>query len=237
MVEPIITIIFIIFDFFNKGLGLITLIVGSFAIALYIAQKKEYKRNIAQLIDQEIRYAENQITNSHIITKGNYYLAHKLLPTNHWYKNINLFMKDFNETKIDKISRFYSQVEYLDEIIKKISDYKNDILKETIVSNGKILAKADISIAVELHEIKNLLTAKLQLEQGHNLQIGETKDATQGYNVQQASSTHKVDIIVERKLMAEDILNEVSNKIEFIYNTPIGEKFRDISKKKWHQFL
>ena len=69
-----------IIPFFNSNflIAIVTLFVGSFAIGIYIRQRREYKRNIAQLIDQEIRYAEQQIINSRIIAQEKYYLAHKL---------------------------------------------------------------------------------------------------------------------------------------------------------------
>jgi len=211
------------FLYSNVFIALITLVVGSFAIGLYIKQKREYKRSIAQLIDQEIRYAEQQITNSRVIAHDKYYLAYKLLPTNHWYTNINLFMRDFEESKIDRVSRFYSQVEYLDGLIKKISDFKTEIMKETVIIDGKIVSNEDMISVAELRGIKNLLASKLQIEQGKMMQTDE--------------QTKLQDVKIVRGLMAESILKEVSSKIEFIYNTPIGEKFRDLARKKWYQIL
>lgn len=120
---------FNIVNFLNSGffIALVTFSVGFFAIYLYREQQKDYKKNAAELILQEIRYAEQQIR----IAKKNefaYYLADKLLPTNSWHKNIHLFVKGLKETEIDIISQFYSHSAYLDIIIGKISDKKNDIL-------------------------------------------------------------------------------------------------------------
>jgi len=107
--------------------SLVTLGVGSFVIYLYRKQQKDYKKNVAELILQEIRQAEIQIK---IARKNDYtyYLADKLLPTNSWYSNIHLFVKDLKETEIDIISQFYSNSAYLDVVIGKISDKKNNIL-------------------------------------------------------------------------------------------------------------
>ena len=102
----------------------ITLIVGGIAIYLYVKQKAVEKRDAAKLIIQEIRYAEQQIRNFR--DSGSYTLSAKLLPTNNWHNKINLFVKDLTESEIDLISRFYSTAAYIDTLIGKISDQKNN---------------------------------------------------------------------------------------------------------------
>ncbi len=116
------------YTFFNSQffIALVTLIVGSFAIFLYLKQKEDYKRQAASLILQEIRYAEQLIRASNQGNLGYIYgLAAKLLPTNSWNDNIHLFLNDLEETEIDLISRFYSKTAYLDVLISKVSDFKN----------------------------------------------------------------------------------------------------------------
>ena len=103
-----------------------TLIVGSIAIVLYFKQKIDHEKDSAKLILQEIRYAEQRIRNFRDV--GAYPLSDKLLPTNSWHKNIHLFVGKLKETEIDLISKFYSNSAYLDIVISKISDKKNDIL-------------------------------------------------------------------------------------------------------------
>lgn len=108
----------------NFFVALATLLVGGIAIYLYIKQKKDKKREIARLILQEVRYAEQAIKEykRHL----GYKLSDRLLPTNNWNSNIHMFVSDFSETDIDSISKFYSQISYIDIIIQKISDQKND---------------------------------------------------------------------------------------------------------------
>ncbi len=120
---------FDIIKFLNSGffIALITFCVGFFAIYLYQKQQKDNKKNAAELILQEVRYAEQQIKIAKI-NGHNFYLADKLLPTNSWHANIHLFVKNFKESEIDVISKFYSHAAYLDIVISKISDKKNDIL-------------------------------------------------------------------------------------------------------------
>ena len=103
---------------------IVTLFVGGLAIYLYYKQKIENKRDAAKLILQEIRYAEQQIRSFR--DSGSYPLSTKLLPTNNWHNKINLFIKDLNESEIDLISRFYSTASYIDTLVNKISDQKNN---------------------------------------------------------------------------------------------------------------
>jgi len=108
----------------NDYVGFITLLVGSVAIWTYNKQKQDVKRKAAKLILQEIRYAEQIIRNARTQASGNYSLSDKLLPINSWHENIDLFVKDLKESHIDLISRFFSQAQYLDVIIRSISDKK-----------------------------------------------------------------------------------------------------------------
>lgn len=110
-------------DFLNNNLGIITLLVGSIAIGLYVHQKRDYKKGIAKLILQEIRYAEKQIK---IARERNniFLLSNTLLPTNSWYNNIHLFVNDLEETDRDSISDFYAKVSFLDRVISNITQFK-----------------------------------------------------------------------------------------------------------------
>lgn len=108
-------------DFFAT---IVTLVVGFVAVILYYHQRRNKKREIAQLILQEIRFAEQMI--KEYKRHNSYKLSDRLLPTNNWNSNIHMFVSDFSETGIDSISKFYSQICYIDTIIQKISDQKND---------------------------------------------------------------------------------------------------------------
>lgn len=103
------------------------------------------------MILQEIRYAEQRVRGSQEFSKNaeNYPLSSKLLPTNSWYKNIHLFMDDFEEPQRDAISRFYAQVEYIDLIIKEISDYKTSIIEEKMLDLSGGLIKKKIFYQID----------------------------------------------------------------------------------------
>lgn len=136
------------FKGFNDYLGLITLAVGLFAIYLYLREKKDTKREAALLILQEVRYAEQRVRNFR--SYGSYSFNEKLLPTNSWHKNINLFVKHLKETEIDLISKFFSSAAYLDEVIQTAADnYNKSIIEPQTPSVADDLqtkiASADLS--------------------------------------------------------------------------------------------
>ncbi len=102
---------------------LITIFVGLFAILLYWKARKDNRKDAAKLILQEIRYADQKVRNYR--TYSSYNFTEKILPTNSWNKNINLFIRALTESELDLISKFFSSATYLDEVIKSISDSRN----------------------------------------------------------------------------------------------------------------
>jgi hypothetical protein len=105
---------------FNDAIGMITLVVGLVAVYLYLKQKSDQKRDAASLIVQEIRYAEQRISDHRKFNAYKFY--DQLLPTSHWYANINLFVAELKESEIDLISKFYSQAAYVDGLIKHLAN-------------------------------------------------------------------------------------------------------------------
>jgi hypothetical protein len=110
---------------FSLSEGLVTLLVGLFAFVLYSKTRNDTKRDAAKLILQEIRYADQRVRNYK--TYSSYNFTEKILPTNSWHKNINLFIRDLSESELDLISKFFSSATYLDDVIKSIADTKNRI--------------------------------------------------------------------------------------------------------------
>lgn len=103
----------------NFFLALVTLFVGGIAISLYLIQKRNRKRDAARIIIQEIRRAEDII--SDYKKTGSYQFAKKIIATNSWTKNIHLFVGDLDNDELDKISDLYSTGEYLDNLVGQIS--------------------------------------------------------------------------------------------------------------------
>lgn len=198
-----------ILDFLNSNLSVVTLAVGLFAIYLYLKGKKDYKRDAARLILQEIRYAEQQIRNSGRGLRG-YSLAAKLLPTNNWNNNIHIFTKDLKETEIDMVGEFYSKATYIDFLITERSHQRLNQEFETRHIT-RTANQFDSSMAPQ------------PLPSG-NLSFQPTQEITQ-----------MIPIPNPNENTAIQLLHEISLQVEFIYNTPVMEKLRKIAEKKWYQ--
>ena len=115
----------------------ITFFVGFIAIALYLRQRQDFKRDAASLILQEIRYAENRLRSFNV--SFGFHFHDRVMPTSSWHKNINLFVNDLEEYEIDLISGFYTRCEYVDILIRKIAD--QEFFPSTIHSASQPLAQ------------------------------------------------------------------------------------------------
>jgi len=201
-------IIGLILTFLNDNLGIVTLLGGLFVIGLYFRQKNDYKREVAKLILEEIRYAEKQIKIAR--ERGNVFLlSTTLLPTNNWYKNVHLFVNDLEQTDRDSISDFYSKVTYSDKVINRISDFKTNKGIPMIVpqpTNQQLSVPAESSFP------------------------GQSQSNSPANPQQQRH-------IMQFQLSAEIILQEVADQVEFLYNTPAADKLREIARKRWYQIF
>ena len=141
-----------LFKYINQNFGelIVAVIIGvegALAIWEYYQEKRDKKQDAALLILQEIRYAEERITES-LGNNGRYeYLpAIRLLPTNSWSSNIHLYINDLLPYEIDEISAFYARAKYIDFILEQMTeDYikMNSILNVTdlFYNNHNILAQ------------------------------------------------------------------------------------------------
>jgi len=131
----------------NFFVALITLVVGVIAICIYVVQKIENKKDAARIIIQGIRRAE-EIISDYRETQS-YQFAKKIIATNSWNKNIHYFVSDLDNDELDKISELYSTGEYLDYLIKKISDttleYEVQLIKDSVP--GQATTLKDIGLA------------------------------------------------------------------------------------------
>lgn len=121
--------IFKFISIIDKHDWLITLFAGFFAFILYWRTRIDTRRDAAKLILQEIRYADQKVRNYR--TYSSYNFTEKILPTNSWNKNINLFIRILTESELDLISKFFSSATYLDEVIKSIADSRNKPFTDT----------------------------------------------------------------------------------------------------------
>ncbi len=110
-------------SFLNSNLPstLSTLLAAFVAFLVYRKQKSDTKRDAAKIILQEIRRAEDII--SDYKQNGGYQYAKKIIATNSWTRNLHLFVGDLDNDELDRISNLYSTGEYLDTLINEISKH------------------------------------------------------------------------------------------------------------------
>lgn len=194
----------------NFFLALVTLGVGSFAIVLYLVQKNNKKRDAAKIILQEVRRAEDII--SDYKEHRQYKFTKKIIATNSWAKNIHYFVGDLNVDELDKISNLYSTGEYLDSIITKISDFNF----------------RQMTLALE----ENLKNFKKQIQDNQN----QFDPNSSGGNVQQGQHAINGQLNKEIKIQIpapwKELLDEITDRHEPIYHSIIISKLKIIAKIK-----
>lgn len=161
---------------------IMTFIVGLFAVLLYMRRRTDNVKDAAKLILQEIRYSDQKIRNYR--TYNSYNFTEKILPTNSWNKNINLFVRRLSESELDLISKFFSSAAYLDEVIESIAKIRN-----------KDWIQADTPSVVE-GEQPAMGTGALADESTKKLIEAISKDIESIYNTPAAD---KLRTIAERK--------------------------------------
>jgi hypothetical protein len=113
------------------------------SIRFYLTRRHSAYMNAGKLLPQEIRYADQKVRNYR--TYDSYNFTEKILPTNSWHKNINLFIRELTESELDLISKFFSNATYLDEVIKSISDSRNNTL---IQVDTPVVVGSDTQVAM-----------------------------------------------------------------------------------------
>jgi len=106
-----------------------TVIVGSVAYVVYLRQKRDVKRDAANIILIEIINAERQL--SLILSADRPTELPKLLtmPNHSWDQYKYHFVKDFKQNEWDKITMFYSRCLKYDRAV----EYNDSFFKEDII--------------------------------------------------------------------------------------------------------
>lgn len=102
----------------------ITALVGALAIYLYKKQGWDFKRDKAKLILQEIKIAESLVKDAN--TPFGYPTYQRLLPTDTWRPNIQLFIDELSETELSHINTFYARAHEIDNQIEALSFQRNE---------------------------------------------------------------------------------------------------------------
>jgi len=132
----------------NSGgfVSLITLLVGSFAIYLYLKQKEDYRRDASNILLMEIRHAEQMIEKYRNSGVPIIISIELLLPTNNWNKYNHLFIKILDRDEIDAINNFYNQCTLIDKALSQLNlplqlEQKSQSIHQTL----SLIAKDSIS--------------------------------------------------------------------------------------------
>ena len=194
----------------NFFVGLVALLVGGFAIILYLIQRHQSRKDAAKIILQEIRRAEDIIYRYK--EQGNFQFTKKIIANNSWGKNIHYFVKALSADELDKISNLYSTGEFLDTVISKIFNWRFDDASRAYYGE-----KPKRRMAIPISPLPTFSTPA----------GGESgPQATSGQQI--------VDIEVpDGPPFWNPILQEIVFKYEPIYHSTIAEKLRKVSEKKW----
>ena len=201
-------------DFLSSDLlaALATLIVGGVAIYLYIRQKRDYKRDAANILLMEIRSAEKLISSA---KQGTPLSADTpLLPTNNWVKNNYLFIKNLDRDELDLINNFYNQCGIIDKSLYQLS-IANQLEQKSNWIQGKLVDMAFDSI----HNISLVLG-------------GTDLDSVRSqYNIQR---NNFLNIISHEGYVfspdnPREELNKALNNIQMITTSSVGSKLKKIA--------
>lgn len=193
-------------EFLNNNIGLITLISGVIVWIVYSRTKRDAKRDAAKIIIQEIRRAEEVIREYE--DNRQYKFTRKIIAVNSWAKNIHFFVGVLDSDEIDKISNLYSIGEYLDSIIKKVSDA---IFDEDIKSYPDKSKFKEATVNVPLMTLKIPTAA----QKGKGTVIEK-----------------KVNIPMPPPAPWTSLFDVIVSKYEPIYHSTVVEKLKRIAKHK-----
>jgi hypothetical protein len=130
-------------NFFNSNffIAIVTLTVGTAAYIIYRLQKRDKKREKANIILLEIQGAERKLQQiKKSLSKEPATLPNdlRLMPTENWSPFNYLFIKDFDRDEWDSLTEFYNKCQLIDETIKyNNAAFWNDV--EQIRSNKQRL--------------------------------------------------------------------------------------------------
>lgn len=104
--------------------ALATTLVGLVAFWSYFYQKRDFKRDKAALILQEIRFADELCRQSN--NNYGFHFYSRLLPTDTWNPFRNLFVHDFDSDELDQLTIFYARARDIDVQMDAIVSQMND---------------------------------------------------------------------------------------------------------------
>jgi hypothetical protein len=102
-------------------MALVTLIVGSVALFIYFFQKRDKKREAANILILEIKQAENALRSFMDIGAVNQETI--ILPNNGWQTYHHLFINDLSPEERGLLTRFYTSCETMETALRRMKNY------------------------------------------------------------------------------------------------------------------
>lgn len=191
--------------FFNSNffIAFVTVLVGSFAIYLYIKQKKDQKRDAANIIISEIRNAENTI--AQIKNSGGISFSTRILPSSSWNEYSFLFVNQLDRDEMDTINNFYNQCTLLDKALEQA-----DSIPDQLKSKGDYVQQILVKMASESENV-----SKYEENRKKFFEIMAKENTT-----------------VQPVAFVEVLKGRLSTMNTIITSTTIGDKLKKIAKIK-----
>lgn len=164
-----------IIEFLNSNffVAFVTIVVGTIALVVYWIQKRDSKREAANIILLEIRAAERKLVEIKKSLK-NEILPNdlRLMPTENWSKFSFLFIRDFDRDEWDSLVSFYNNCQLIDETIKYNNDsFWNDVEqirsnKQRLLADFAYKAALDKNARKEFDDVTDLIDGLYMSKQG-----------------------------------------------------------------------
>lgn len=185
--------------------GLTTLFTGLIAWIIFLWEKKDRKIKASIIILNDIYRAENAIRNIKNNKIINDYTS--ILPLNQWEQYQYLFVKNFDENELNKITSFFKSC---------------TLAEENIISFKTFLNHAIVQKA------KSIQDKLLELIESNNEDEYKIKKS----NI--VSSFEKEDYYFSPLSPREKIIEHIGN-IDQLSLSSVGVKFKKIIDSKWYE--
>ncbi len=208
--------------FFNSNffVGFATVATVFGAVWIYTRQKNAEKQQIAALLVNEVRNAEQAIQALKIRSQATEIPEIIILPQNSWVKYSHLFIKDLDPDQIDSINRFYFDAERANYIVNRgntLDLFLTNIKYRTEAAHLKVIDIIDKTnekdLAKEIKKFSDKFYAKdspfhyspigfLTMLDNHLKNITFILDAPAGIKLKELAGEHPEDKIKNRDFIS-----------------------------------
>ena len=210
----------------------ITLLVGLIALHVYLKQKRDYKKDAANIVIIEIEAAERQLQ---IIKEGGSPRTLKenifLMPSASWSTYRHLFTRDFNSREWDILSDFYNRCNQFDEAVMYNSTFFREDVEAYRLSINQVLAESALGIA------KDIVSAKDHDDSMKKLEEADKKYIDLRDKILKLYMTPKNLYTYDPQKPINDAVAALDNLQGTILTSTIGVKLRKIAKQTFVQRL